>query len=86
MASSPPLPIGANVVVSFNDEPTNMLDRYVSFGQEVYESPDGDCVGDTFGKPDEEIFYYVDGIEEWSQILRFGHYEWTVHKWEFNYE
>jgi hypothetical protein len=52
----------------------------------VYESPDGDCVGDTFGKPDEEIFYYVDGIEEWSQILRFGHYEWTVHKWEFNYE
>jgi hypothetical protein len=78
------LPIGANVVLSFKDEPKTKLNRYISFGKEVFEGED--VIGDDYGVPDTDIFYFMDGIEEWTQVIRAGHYEWDVHKWDFVYD
>ena len=80
------LPIGANVVVYFNDDEGSYLDRYVSFGKETFDNPDGDPIGDDYGVPDDQIFYYVDGIEEWTSIIRNGHEEWTIVSWDFIYQ
>lgn len=80
------LPIGAHVNVSFKDDEGSVLYRYVSFGKEVYDNPDGDPVGDDYGIPDEKIFYYIDGIEEWTSIIRNGHEEWVIHSWDFIYQ
>jgi hypothetical protein len=84
------LPIGAEITYKWIDDDVEN-EGYVSFGQEV-EDAQGDVIGDTFGVPDERIFYFMpEGKEEMdeyiSQQTENGGYDFIITSYEtvYNY-
>jgi hypothetical protein len=66
-------PEGANATIRYwDDEAKTDHYVYISFGDEV-TSEKGDVVGDVFGHPDEEIFFYATGGVEELKGLMNGH-------------
>ncbi len=61
---------GANATIRYWDDDSK-TDHYVyiSFGEEVTDEK-GDVIGDVFGHPDSEIFFYATGgVEELKGLM-----------------
>lgn len=71
-------PCGAEAVVYW-DDPNETESVYISFGKEIYE--DGDVVRDSYGVPDDSIFFY--GSSDDYESYRDGLEGWTLVEWEF---
>ncbi len=64
---------GANATIRYWDDDSK-TDHYVyiSFGEEVTDEK-GDVIGDVFGHPDSEIFFYATGGVEEMKVLMNEH-------------
>jgi hypothetical protein len=70
-------PRGAEAVIYW-DDPNETENVYISFGEEIYY--DGDVVQDSYGVPDNSIFFY--GSPDDYESYRDGLEGWTLLEWE----
>lgn len=71
-------PIGAYAVIKWHDDDLK-YEYYISFGDWNEDDPETD----SFGIPDDTIFFYAKPEDE--QSLRDGSEGWTLIDWEFVY-
>lgn len=77
-------PIGANAVIKWGHDDPETEQVYISFGEEVYaEDEFHDCIGDTYGVADADIFFY--GTAEDVDKYRKGYEDWVLVSWELVY-
>lgn len=77
------IPIGANAVIRWRDE-DEPQHRYISFGDQMLDE-DGDPIADSFGIPDEEIFFYADPHDE-EQLMEWSDEDWILISWDIVYQ
>jgi len=73
---------GANAIIHWDKPKTHKTEfdfRYISFGAEVCDE-NGDCIGDIYGVPDSQIFFY--GSESEKDDYKEGVHDWTLVMWE----
>jgi len=72
--------IGAYATIQFNDEETPLEGAYFSFG-----SIDEDSETDSFGVPDNKIFYFCDDVYELNMLKVKGHENFIILSYELEY-
>lgn len=72
--------IGAYATIQFNDEETPIEGVYFSFG-----SVEEDSDLDSFGVPDNAIFYYCDDIHELDRLKIKGNEDFIILTYELEY-
>ena len=76
-------PIGAHVHIKWTYDDEEIDGYYISFG-EYDEDNESDC--DSFGVPDESIFFYCDGEHALKSYMTKGMEDFVVLSYELEYK
>jgi hypothetical protein len=82
-------PIGALATIEWLDNGSTVENVYFSFsdGLEDTVDPDnGDIIADHWGIPDEDIFYFCTGLEDFKSLMTQGVEEFTVLEYDLVYK
>jgi hypothetical protein len=79
-------PIGATATIKWLGEDSEPVDGYYfSFGESEYNEDTGDYGNDSYGVPDECVFFYCDGEHALKSYMTEGIEDFVVLNYELEY-